>query len=181
MHKQIPRSGFTIVELLVVIVVIGVLASLVVVAYNGVQQRAYNAKVVSGVNAYLKALYQYKAINDSYPATTSACLGANYPNNACWAANPDGTVVGLAVNATLDTALSQYIQNKPEVGTELISIAPLSNQYRGGAFYYGSGVAYATSAPLVGYYLKGNNANCTIKVSQQNNEGTMTQCLIGLP
>lgn len=31
------RSGFTIVELLIVIVVIGILAAVTIVAYNGVQ------------------------------------------------------------------------------------------------------------------------------------------------
>jgi prepilin-type N-terminal cleavage/methylation domain-containing protein len=34
------RSGFTIVELLIVIVVIGILAAITIVAYNGVQERA---------------------------------------------------------------------------------------------------------------------------------------------
>ncbi len=38
MHKQ--KFGFTIVELLIVIVVIAILAAISVVAYNGVQQRA---------------------------------------------------------------------------------------------------------------------------------------------
>jgi len=34
------KSGFTIVELLIVIVVIGILAAITIVAYNGIQQRA---------------------------------------------------------------------------------------------------------------------------------------------
>ena len=41
------RQGFTIVELLVVIVVIGVLAAITIVAYNGMQARAYNASLVN--------------------------------------------------------------------------------------------------------------------------------------
>lgn len=40
MNTRIKRPGFTIVELLIVIVVIGVLAGIVVVAYNGIQNRA---------------------------------------------------------------------------------------------------------------------------------------------
>lgn len=38
MRKSV--SGFTIVELLIVIIVIAILATISVVAYNGVQQRA---------------------------------------------------------------------------------------------------------------------------------------------
>lgn len=177
--KYKNQSGFTIVELLIVIVVIGILAAITIVAYSGVQQRAYNTKVVAGANAYIKAFYNYKAVNGNYPAV-AGCLGSNYPNNACWASNPDGTGGVMSVNATLDTNLSEFINKKPDVGTSLINIVIVS-QYRGGAFYYATGTAYTTNAPLVGYYLKGNNADCSMKVSQQTNEGPLTQCLIALP
>jgi len=177
--KYKKQKGFTIVELLIVIVVIGILAAITIVAYNGVQQRAYNTKVVAGANAYLKAFYEYKAVKGSYP-TATGCLGANYPNNSCWAGNSDGTSSGLVVNSVLDNSLSEFIKNKPDVGTDLQNIV-IVNQFRGGAFYYATGTAYATSAPLLGYYLKGNNADCSMKVSQQTNEGPLTQCLIGLP
>lgn len=44
MHKQNTlRSGFTIVELLIVIVVIAILAAISIVAYTGIQQRARTA------------------------------------------------------------------------------------------------------------------------------------------
>lgn len=40
MTKQTKSSGFTIVELLIVIVVIAILAAITIVAYNGIQDRA---------------------------------------------------------------------------------------------------------------------------------------------
>lgn len=50
------QTGFTIVELLIVIVVIGVLAAITVVAYNGIQQRAINSKRDVDLGSYIKAM-----------------------------------------------------------------------------------------------------------------------------
>ena len=50
------QKGFTIVELLVVIVVVAVLAAVTVVAYNGMQQRAQMSKIRSDVALVSKAI-----------------------------------------------------------------------------------------------------------------------------
>lgn len=73
--------GFTIVELLIVIVVIAILAAISIVAYQGIQNRAYNSAVVSSVNGYVKLLKMYKADHGAYPAiendhfSDTICLG----------------------------------------------------------------------------------------------------------
>jgi len=54
------QKGFTIVELLIVIVVIGILASITVVAFNGVQSRAKNAKKQSEMGQMAKAVQLYR-------------------------------------------------------------------------------------------------------------------------
>ncbi len=63
------RSGFTIVELLIVIVVIAILAAITIVAYNGIQQRAKFSKLQSDLGLIRKSLELYRAENNSYPVT----------------------------------------------------------------------------------------------------------------
>lgn len=74
-HKQ--PSGFTIVELLIVIVVIAILAAISIVAYNGIQQRAKNTQTTTALAAYSKALKGYYAVNQSFPGAAGAtgCFG----------------------------------------------------------------------------------------------------------
>ncbi len=59
-------SGFTIVELLIVIVVIAVLASITIVAYNGIQQRAQDSQRKSDLAQITKALHIYNVDNGNY-------------------------------------------------------------------------------------------------------------------
>jgi prepilin-type N-terminal cleavage/methylation domain-containing protein len=71
-------SGFTIVELLVVIVVIAILAAVTIVAYNGIQSRARDTQRASDISSILKSLEAYKVINDVYPTATSTSGGGSY-------------------------------------------------------------------------------------------------------
>lgn len=66
------RRGFTIVELLIVIVVIGILAAIVIVAYNGVQQRARVAVLKSDLGNASNQLGIDNVNNGTYPASTAA-------------------------------------------------------------------------------------------------------------
>lgn len=49
-------TGFTIVELLIVIIVIGILATLVLIAYTGVTDQAKDTKIKSDLNEIAKAI-----------------------------------------------------------------------------------------------------------------------------
>lgn len=64
------QSGFTIVELLIVIIVIGILATLVLVTFTGIQQSARNTQRVTDVKAVASHLETYNAKNSFYPEAT---------------------------------------------------------------------------------------------------------------
>jgi prepilin-type N-terminal cleavage/methylation domain-containing protein len=62
------QKGFTIVELLIVIVVIGILATLVIVTFTGVQQKARDSQRKTDINAVESHVQTYYAENDGkYP------------------------------------------------------------------------------------------------------------------
>lgn len=82
---QKNKNGFTIVELLIVIVVIGILAAITVVAYNGVQNRAHNAQRKQDLAALAKGLELYRVDNNQYPNPGlwgSMCVSD--PGWDCW-------------------------------------------------------------------------------------------------
>ena len=63
------QKGFTIVELLIVIVVIAILAAITIVAFNGIQTRAFNSRVQSDIKNVQKLVEAYNALNGNYPST----------------------------------------------------------------------------------------------------------------
>lgn len=76
------RRGFTIVELLIVIVVIGILAAITIIAYNGVQQRARDTQRVDAAENIRKGLELYRAVNGTYPTAINSgtsAVGGIYP------------------------------------------------------------------------------------------------------
>ena len=86
MTKQKMRTtGFTIVELLIVIVVIGILAAITIVSFNGVQQKAREATIRSDLASIQKAMLLYRGELGVLPPGADFYSGAVMPPSATWA------------------------------------------------------------------------------------------------
>ncbi|MCL5439271.1 MAG: prepilin-type N-terminal cleavage/methylation domain-containing protein [Patescibacteria group bacterium] len=78
------KKGFTLIEMLIVVVIIGVLAALLMVNFIGVRQRARDAQRKSDLRQIQAALELYRADQGGYPQSLEVCtdgaLGVPAPN-----------------------------------------------------------------------------------------------------
>jgi len=85
--------AFTIVELLIVIVIIGVLAAITIVSFTGITKRATIASLQSDLNNASKQLSLDQAVNNAYPATLASA------NN------------NRGIRASANTSLQYFVKN----------------------------------------------------------------------
>ena len=97
-----PSRGFTIVELLIVIVVIGVLAAITIVAYNGVQDRAKQAKIAGDIKTIVTAIHAARQSTGKNLGNITNSYGTG---GGCWS-KPDGT--DLATLPSTDGCMTTY-------------------------------------------------------------------------
>ncbi|HUD06286.1 MAG TPA: hypothetical protein VMR34_00195 [Candidatus Saccharimonadales bacterium] len=63
-------SGFTVVELLVIVLIIGILSSVLVLTYSGIQQKQHNNTRINDIKLIQTNLEAYFAQNGIYPTLT---------------------------------------------------------------------------------------------------------------
>ena len=106
------QSGFTIVELLIVVVVIAILAAITIVSFNGIQQRAIATSMTSDLSSASTQLKMFQAENSAYP-TSIDCTIANSNSNKC-------------LKSSNETAY-QYVSS---ASPQLFCLAATSGDYR---------------------------------------------------
>jgi len=102
-------NGFTLLELLVVISIIGILVSLVSVSYSTAQKKSRDAKRKGDLKSIQNAFEQYYAVYNGYPATCPALTAATenfllggYP------ADPKGTDTYLQITPAPSCDATSY-------------------------------------------------------------------------
>jgi prepilin-type N-terminal cleavage/methylation domain-containing protein len=72
------ERGFTLIEILVVVIVIAILSAIAVSSYRGYQNRAHDAAAQEKVHQVVPAVHAYFVDHDSYAGMTIAGLRSSY-------------------------------------------------------------------------------------------------------
>jgi type IV pilus assembly protein PilA len=66
-RKKLNSKGFTLIELMIVIAIIGILAAIAIPQFASYRQKAYNAAALSDLKTVKTTLEAYYADNQFYP------------------------------------------------------------------------------------------------------------------
>ena len=142
------NNGFTIIELLIVIVIIAILAAITIVAYNGITAKATDARRAQDFSSIQEALQAYAVQNGGLPSTIS---GGSYTKGVVYEGWDASTSPNwLAFLRSQDGNMPTDPVNT--IGSDGNPPGSSDRVY----FYYcypaGSGLAPATPNVVIGYH-----------------------------
>jgi type IV pilus assembly protein PilA len=122
------QKGFTLIELMIVVAIIGILAAIALPAYSDYTIRAKVSEVMIGASACKTAVSEFLQANGVLPpaANTTQAAGCND-----YSANSTKYISALAVSAT-DARITVTIQNSGNttLDTSNLILVPTSNTLR---------------------------------------------------
>ena len=154
------QKEFTLLELLIVIAIIGILASLLVVNFTGIRERSRDAQRKSNLRQIQSALELYRADNGKYPNAVNASI-KNCPTigtktdfgNAEAGTNPCGTI---------------YLKKVPKDPSSSVS-------YNNGEYYYEVSGANNTSYELASCIENANDTDQNVTQTSPGGSGTCSK------
>jgi prepilin-type N-terminal cleavage/methylation domain-containing protein len=152
--KEMKRDrGFTIVELLIVIVIIAVLAAITIVAYNGITARAKTSSAQSAATAAMKKAEAYvvDGTTNKYPLLTTDLTAAANSGKTFY-------LTGVTLQTAAPTSASDpsVIMYRKCSATALAQSAIDATNITGARFYYFD----YTNGNANSYIAAGNDAFC---------------------
>lgn len=190
-YQSDSSAGFTLVELLIVVVIIAILASISTVAYTNIQDRANAAKTIAVVRQYAEIFDLYKLEEGHYPYPPSGannmtvCLGPPdaYPADdtfeagqcANWSSGSASHFVREDFNDLVSPITSEILRGD----TQTISITRSDPGWSGtenyrGVMYYDTNMG---ENGFIHYFLKGTQT--CIKGDTYHYDGA-TECILSL-
>lgn len=146
-RTSLKDHGFSLIELIVVIVVIGILAAITIVSYNGIQTRATNTSRATEVRKYADLITLYQATLRKFPAAPDVadipngtyCLGTGFPQS------PSNPSVRTCRNwtQTPGTSVTPTEASSARLMEELAKVGTVSSENHNN-----------TSDPVIGPYIQ---------------------------
>ena len=108
MHWALQKQkGFTIVELLIVVVVIAILAAITIISYTGIQNRAYDSTVQNDIKNFAKIVEMQNGQTGAYPFPLTKSMGVKVSQSAYMVRNNIYYCVNTTTNQYAIAAISR--------------------------------------------------------------------------